>query len=107
MKINSLDTLHKAIASGEELEYLFFWGHTAPTNMINKTCFSQWYKSSFSIDDITYPTAEHYMMAEKAKLFKDQPSWQKVINCDDPSTAKKIGRKVKGFTQEEWLQHRF
>ena len=72
MKINSIESLCSAIALEEKLRYLFFWGHTNKTNQVTKSCFSQWYESPFTIDDITYPTAEHYMMAEKAKLFGDE-----------------------------------
>jgi predicted NAD-dependent protein-ADP-ribosyltransferase YbiA (DUF1768 family) len=33
---------------------------------------SQWFDASFEIDGIHYQTAEHYMMAEKARLFEDR-----------------------------------
>ena len=42
-------------------KYVFFWGGV----------FSQWYKSNFTLDGITFNTAEQYMMYKKAMLFED------------------------------------
>jgi predicted NAD-dependent protein-ADP-ribosyltransferase YbiA (DUF1768 family) len=38
---------------------------------ITKACFSQWFPFEFQENGIIYKTAEHYMMAGKAKLFND------------------------------------
>ena len=54
------------------------------------------------IDEIFYPTAEHYMMAEKARCFGDDESLAKIMATKDPSEAKRIGRKVRGFDDVEW-----
>lgn len=34
---------------------------------------------SFVVDGVTYKTAEHYMMAEKARLFNDHESLQRIL----------------------------
>ena len=47
--------------------------------MLQKACLSQWYESEFEIDEITYFTAEHYMMAEKAKLFDDINIYNQIL----------------------------
>ncbi|RVU90734.1 NADAR family protein [Flavobacterium columnare] len=89
-------------------KFLFFWGHQ-PSNdgSITKTCFSQWWQSSFTVDGITYPTAEHWMMAQKAKLFNDEEMFDKIIKANSPHQAKKLGRLVKGFDNEIWNAQRF
>jgi ribA/ribD-fused uncharacterized protein len=58
-----------------DIDYLFFWGHRpAKDGDIAASCFSQWWPADFTIDGLTYPTAEHWMMAGKARLFgDDQP----------------------------------
>lgn len=96
------------LKQGHRVEYLFFWGHTpkAP-EIIDKSCFSQWFPASFKIDDVHYPTAEHFMMAEKARLFGDSEAEQKILNCGDPHHAKKLGRLVKNYDDKKWLEHRF
>jgi len=66
----SNEKIIEQIESGDNLKYLFFWGHTS-SNEISKSCLSQWYDSKFVVNDVEYLTAEHWMMAEKALLFED------------------------------------
>lgn len=47
------------------------------------------------------------MMAEKAALFGDQEIRAQVLQATTPEAAKALGRKVRGFNNEEWLQHRY
>lgn len=94
------------LESGENLKYLFFWGHKK-SDTVTKSCFSQWYEAIFIIDGIHYKTAEHYMMAEKALLFNDQEIYQKIIACNSPGEAKDLGRKVRNFDQNIWEANRF
>ena len=92
---------------GNKVKYLFFWGHQPNKDgSIDKSCFSQWYQASFQIEGVKYQTAEHYMMAEKARLFKDNRSLAKILAASHPGEAKKLGRQVKGFDQDKWLKHR-
>jgi ribA/ribD-fused uncharacterized protein len=91
-----------------ENKFLFFWGHQ-PSNdgTITKTCFSQWWKSSFIVEQIEYKTAEHWMMAKKAILFNDNETFDKIIECKTPAEAKKLGREVKNYNDSIWLENRF
>jgi predicted NAD-dependent protein-ADP-ribosyltransferase YbiA (DUF1768 family) len=58
--------IEKLTTEKQENKYLFFWGHQPNKDgSISKTCFSQWWLSSFDVDGITYKTAEHWMMAKK------------------------------------------
>lgn len=63
---------------------------------------SQWYRSPLFIDGVEYPTAEHYMMAEKARCFDDEEALQAVLATRNPSKAKQIGRRVRGFNDRDW-----
>lgn len=69
--------------------------------------FSQWHKKRFSINDIEYNCCEQYMMAEKARLFDDQDSIDKIIAAKFPGEQKKLGRNVKGFSEKIWKKHRY
>lgn len=92
--------------AGEKFKYLFFWGHKENSSqVITKACFSQWYPSPFIVDNIHYASAEHFMMAGKARLFKDDETLQKIIKAKKPSAAKAFGRKVRGFDKEVWNAH--
>jgi ribA/ribD-fused uncharacterized protein len=107
MKYNQ-QNLIIAINQGETFKYISFWGHQpSKDGTITKTCFSQWWLSSFVVDEIEYKTAEHWMMAEKARLFGDEETLAKVIACETPAEAKKLGRQVKGFDVEIWEEKCF
>ena len=91
-----------------ESKFLFFWGHQPNEDgSISKTCFSQWWLSSFEVDNVTYKTAEHWMMAKKAELFKDHAVLEKILQAKSPAEAKKLGRQVMNYHENLWLAARF
>jgi ribA/ribD-fused uncharacterized protein len=100
-------SLEDQIAHGKQFRYVFFWGHTQTPGTIGPTCMSQWYESSFLVDGIEYPTAEHFMMAEKARLFGDLDMEQTILDARHPGEAKKCGRLVKGFDHKVWDDNKF
>lgn len=108
MKIRDINSLKAAIKNGLNPKYLFFWGHT-PKNkeQVDKSCLSQWFPASFVVDGINYPTAEHFMMAEKALLFEDSETLQKILQASHPNEAKKFGRMVQHFKEPVWAKYRF
>lgn len=88
--------------------FLFFWGHQPNKNgEINKGCLSQWFPIDFEVEGAIYKSAEHYMMAEKARLFNDLETRLRIIEAESPTEAKKLGRQVKNFNNEEWEATRF
>ena len=94
--------------SGFEPEYLFFWGHTHSAGApAGPWCLSQWAPIPFSAAGVTYATAEHYMMAGKARLFGDDEMLLRILAAESPAAAKALGRKVRGFVEESWNAHGF
>jgi len=106
MTIGTHAQLLEHINSGNTVKYLFFWGHTNRSDTVNASCLSQWYPAKFEIEGRIYPTAEHFMMGEKARLFGDAETREKVFDSDDPGFAKAVGREVRGFDEEKWQRHR-
>ncbi|HOW74988.1 MAG TPA: NADAR family protein [Candidatus Competibacteraceae bacterium] len=102
-----LENLRSRFNSGEKLKFAFFWGHQQSKNGITSSCFSQWYGVPFVVDGQRYPTAEHYMMAEKAALFSDTVTRVQVLQSPNPGAAKALGRQVRGFDETVWLENRF
>ncbi|MDH5326670.1 MAG: NADAR family protein [Gammaproteobacteria bacterium] len=92
---------------GNQVRYLFFWGHQEQKNEVTKSCLSQWYDSPFESNGVHFATAEHYMMYHKAILFGDALSADKALKAPNPGKAKAIGRRVKGFTEKTWEKERF
>lgn len=65
--------------------------------------FSQWAKSPFVINGEKYNCAEQYMMAEKARVFKDWATEQKIMSADTPDLQKSLGRMVRPFDEQVWF----
>jgi ribA/ribD-fused uncharacterized protein len=63
---------------------------------------SQWHPSEFTIDGIAYNCCEQFMMAEKARVFRDAESERTILRARDPHTQKAVGRKVAGFDETLW-----
>ena len=99
------DELLRALKNGEKFHYVFFWGHRSFEGTVGPSCCSQWFEAGFDVDGNSYPTAEHFMMAEKARLFSDQEMLARILECRSPSEAKSFGRKVKGFDNEIWTSN--
>jgi ribA/ribD-fused uncharacterized protein len=86
-----------------EAKLLFFWGHTPrQVGVVDKSCFSQWFPAAFEVAGETYATAEHWMMAEKARLFGSDDVRQRIIAAKHPAEAKKLGRQVRDFDPQVW-----
>ncbi|WLW51881.1 NADAR family protein [Streptomyces sp. YU58] len=106
--IDSRDALVRAVRAGERIKYLHFWGHRPrPDGRVGAGCLSQWWPSPFAVDGVTYATAEHWMMAGKARLFEDPEAERRVLEADHPAEAKKAGRLVRGFDEAIWERERF
>lgn len=85
-------------------EFLFFWGHHPKFPKVGKECLSQWYPAPFVVGEETLPTAEHYMMVAKARLFGDEAAASQMLATVDPAEVKKLGRMVVGFEAGKWAK---
>lgn len=101
--------------AGEVFDFVFFWGHTAKTDrdgllvpgIADTSCFSQWSAASFVVDKVFYRTAEHFMMASKARLFGDEEARRSILAAETPAQAMGLGRGVAGFDSAIWDRERF
>ncbi|AVH56211.1 MULTISPECIES: NADAR family protein [Streptomyces] len=107
-KIDSWEALVGAVNSGARVKYLHFWGHRPrPDGQVSASCLSQWWPSPFVVDGASYATAEHRMMASKARLFGDEEAERRAVAAPNPALAKKAGRLVRGFDEAIWERERF
>lgn len=102
-----LEDLRAQCNAGVKMKFVFFWGHQQKANEVGASCFSQWYPAPFSLNGDRYLTAEHFMMAEKARLFGDLATRELVLKAGSPGAAKALGRQVRGFDEATWLAHRY
>jgi ribA/ribD-fused uncharacterized protein len=104
----NVDELRQLIASGRRFEYVLFLApDPAHTGVLGSECLSQWYPSEMQLDGARFPTAEHYMMWRKARLFGDSDVERQLLADDSPAVAKQLGRSVRNFRSEVWDRHRF
>lgn len=96
------------VEAGATPKYLHFWGHQPePGGTAGKGGLSQWFEAPFVVDDVRYLTAEHWMMAEKARLFGDPEAERAAIEAANPALAKAAGRTVRDFDDSVWERERF
>ena len=68
---------------------------------------SQWWPAAFEEERVVYKTAEHYMMAGKAKLFNDKEIFERILSKISPKDVKDLGRQIKNFDATSWDQHKY
>ncbi len=103
----SVAALLQAIAAGWEPDYLLFWGHTPKRPGLGKHVLSQWWPARFVVAGDSYASAEHFMMAEKARLFGDTAIRAEILAAGTPAEVKALGRKVRGFDEQIWERESF
>ncbi len=105
--IDDVYELTAAIERGERFEYRLFWKATPSRDgRVTDACFSQWWRSEFAVDGVTYTSAEQWMMASKARLFGDGETLGEILAASDPATIKALGKRVKGFDEDTWKRRR-
>lgn len=95
---NELESEEYLKAGGDR--YVFFW----------KNPFSQQYVSEFTcisvvdedLDIKTYNCVEQFLMSEKALLFEDKESFDKIMESKSPKVQKELGRNIRGFKNKKW-----
>lgn len=107
--IYTLVKLQEAWKKGRRFKFVYFWNFEKEDVLLdefNETCLSQWFPSDF-VDDNgrKYNSCEQYMMAQKAILFKDNETLEKILANSNPAEIKKLGREVKNFDQDKWQEN--
>src|SRR5262245_11749210 len=104
----NLEALKERARRGKSFSFVFFWGHRASSRgEPGESCFSQWFPAPFEVDGVRYASAEHWMMAEKARLFGDHEALDRILSSASPGAAKALGAQVRKFDETRWQAHRF
>ncbi|GAA1971630.1 NADAR family protein [Kitasatospora viridis] len=104
----SVPDLLSLTTAGTRPKYLFFWGHRPQRDgSIGSGSLSQWWPAPFEVGGVRYASAEHWMMAGKARLSGDEEIVPRILAARSPAEAKKLGRLVRGFREEAWEAARF
>ena len=100
-------SLRAAIAAGLQVKLRLFWRIDRDDGDPGDRVFSQWYEAPFTAGGETFRTAEHYMMAAKARLMGDEITRGRILKETHPKQVKALGRAVQGFDEARWVAHRF
>lgn len=63
---------------------------------------SNWYPSSFEVDEITFSSVEQFMMYRKAICFGDEAVATNILSTDDVAEIKLLGRQVSNYDEHIW-----
>lgn len=63
---------------------------------------SNWYLSKFEVSGVVYSSMEQYMMYQKAICFHDEIVAGQILETDDVSIIKQLGRSVSGYDDTTW-----
>jgi ribA/ribD-fused uncharacterized protein len=64
--------------------------------------FSNFYETTFVLDDVEYKSAEHAFQGIKAKTFGDEEMFGKIVKAKSAQSAKSFGKKIKDFKEDVW-----
>lgn len=91
------------------------FGYVVKNNicLFQKGILSQWWggwrgqNGGFSHEDIDYNCCEQWMMSQKAFIFNDKESFEKIMNETNPGVQKNIGRGIEGYKDEIWARYKY
>jgi ribA/ribD-fused uncharacterized protein len=76
--------------------HVYFW----------KGYMSNWFKSPFVYEGITYNNGEQYMMHQKALLCGDITTAKKIMETERPDEQKFLGRCIQNYDEAAWSANR-
>ena len=68
---------------------------------------SNYYRSQFIFQNRKYASIEQAYQHQKALLFDDQNTAAEIMDTRDPSAAKRLSFKIKGFKEQVWNGKRY
>lgn len=68
---------------------------------------SNWTISPFVINNQSFNCVEQYMMAEKAAVFGDTETYNKILGTEIPKEQKDFGRAVRNYNEDIWNTVRY
>ncbi len=64
--------------------------------------FSNFHPSPMTIDNVPYSCNEEYIESQKAALFNDDVTEQRIKNAGTPHRMKALGSSIKGYNETQW-----
>ncbi|EIV93049.1 NADAR family protein [Frankia sp. QA3] len=104
----SLEDLRRLERQAAPLRFRFFWGQRqAVADGTGAGCLSLRWPARFAVDGVDYPSAQHYVLVRKARLFGDHATAETVLALPAPIPLAAVGRRIRGFDETVWDRHRY
>ena len=63
---------------------------------------SNFYESRFEVDGVEYISSEQYIQSQKATMFNDASSYNKIMGATNSLDCKNAARSIKNFDRDRW-----
>ena len=63
---------------------------------------SNWYPSRFTVNNVNFSSMEQYMMYQKAIEFEDELIAEQILEIQNVSEIKRLGRQVENYNDHVW-----
>lgn len=88
-------------------DFVFFWEHSdRKDGFVGRSCLSQWFIAPMMIEGQYYHCMEQYLMGEKARIFGDEETEEKILAEFNHMAIKKLGRQVADYDDYVWSKDR-
>ena len=94
---NDLSGFHASSKIDDKNAVHAFFGELSP--------FSNFHPAHFEVDRVEYNSSEQFIQNQKALLFNDLETSDRIMISSTPLECKNLGKEVKGFKEDIWREH--
>ena len=76
--------------------HIVFHGELSP--------YSNFHPCKFTLDNIVFPTAEHYIQYQKALIFGDSVTANNILKSETALDAKRLSYRIVNFNRQQWVR---
>ena len=69
--------------------------------------YSNFHPGKFTLDDLVFPTAEHYIQYQKALLFGDSVTANSILKSVTALDTKRLSYRIVNFNRQQWVRDRY
>ena len=66
--------------------------------------YSNFHPDKFTLEDLVFPTAEHYIQYQKALYFGDSVTANSILKSATALDAKRLSYKIENFNKQQWVR---
>ncbi|MBR4918052.1 MAG: DUF1768 domain-containing protein [Bacteroidales bacterium] len=98
----NIDTLLKDNSS----DFFFFNDDGKTSSSHQEEIFGFWWPCSLRIENVSYNSAGQFLEAEKARIFSDMQTREKILRATSKQEILDLGKQIKEFDDDVWVNYR-